>query len=523
MQSTALPDDPQALKALIGELVGELECRDAALDAKHHTITVLEQQIHHLQLQIAVLRRARFGRRSEKLDQQLSQLELMLEELQSTQAEAVADQPPKRDISRPRRRPLPGRLPRETQTHAPEVDACPACGGTLKPLGEDVTEVLEYVPASFKVVRIVRPKCACATCDAIVQAEAPSRPIARGLACPGLLAHVLVAKYADHLPLHRQSVIYAREGIDLPRSTLAEWVGGTHHLLRPLVAALRRYVLDTEKLHGDDTPIPVLAPGKGKTATGRLWTYVRDDRPAGSADPPAVWFAYSPNRQGKHPHQHLKSFEGTLQADAYAGFGKLYDTGRVLPAACWAHVRRKFYEIAKAQDSPLAQEALQHIGELYAIEAEIRGQPPPIRQVTRQARAGPLLEALHVWLQDTLHQVSRKSALAKAIGYTLKLWPALIRYRDDGRLEIDNNAAERALRAVALGRKNYLFAGSDAGGERAATIYSLIGTAKLNGLDPEGYLREVLTRIADHPVNRVDELLPWSIEGKPVGGIGQAA
>ncbi len=235
--------------------------------------------------------------------------------------------------------------------------------------------------------------------------------------------------------------LHAREGIDLPRSTLAEWVGGAHHLLRPRVAALRRYVLDTEKLHGDDTPIPVLAPGKGKTATGRLWTYVRDDRPAGSSEAPAVWFAYSPNRQGKHPHQHLKSFAGILQADAYAGFGKLYDSGRVLPAACWAHVRRKFYEIAEAQGSPLAEEALQCIGALYAIEAEIRGQLPKVRQAMRQARAGPLLDDLHQWMQDTLHKVSRKSVLAKAIGYTLKLWPALVRYRDDGRIEIDNNIA----------------------------------------------------------------------------------
>lgn len=523
MQTTVLPDDPQALKALIGELVGELERRDAELVARHHTITMLEQQISHLQMQIAVLRRARFGRRSEKLDQQLSQLELMLEELQSTHAEAVADQPPKSEAKRPVRRPLPDHLPRETQTHAPEAAACPACGGTLKPLGEDVSEILEYVPASFKVIRIVRPKCACSACDAIVQAEAPSRPIARGLAGPGLLAHVLVGKYADHLPLYRQSEIYAREGIELPRSTLAEWVGGAHHLLRPLVAALRRYVLDTDKLHGDDTPIPVLAPGKGKTATGRLWTYVRDDRPAGSSEAPAVWFAYSSNRQGKHPYQHLQSFEGILQADAYAGFGKLYDSGRVLPAACWAHVRRKFYEIAEAQGSPLAQEALQRIGALYAIEAEIRGQLPKVRQATRQARAGPLLDDLHQWLQDALHQVSRKSALAKAIGYTLKLWSALLRYRDDGCIEIDNNAAERALRAVALGRKNYLFAGSDAGGERAAAIYSLIGTAKLNGLDPEAYLREVMTRIADHPVNRVDELLPWSITAGAKDNLEQAA
>ena len=515
MLDAALSDDPQALKALIGELVGQL-------DAKHQAITSLEQRIADLQLQIAVLRRARFGRRSEKLDQQLSQLELMLEELHSTHADVAADKPARPAAKRPVRKPLPDHLPRETQTLAPETDACPTCGGHLKPLGEDVSEILEYVPASFKVIRIVRPKCACSTCDAIVQTEAPSRPIARGLAGPGLLAHVLVGKYADHLPLYRQSEIYAREGIELPRSTLAEWVGGTHHLLRPLVAALRRYVLETNKLHGDDTPIPVLAPGKGKTKTGRLWTYVRDDRPAGSQEAPAVWFAYSPNRQGTHPQQHLQSFEGILQADAYAGFGKLYDCGRVVPAACWAHVRRKFYEIAEAHDSPLAQAALQRIGALYAIEAEIRGQLPNERQAVRQARAGPLLDELHAWLTDTLHHVSRKSALANAIGYTLKLWPALIRYRDDGLVEIDNNAAERALRAVALGRKNYLFAGSDAGGERAAAIYSLIGTAKLNGLDPEAYLRDVLTRIADHPVNRVDELLPWSITAAAQDNLEQA-
>ena len=516
MLTTALPDDPQALKALIGELVGQL-------DAKHQAITSLEQRIADLQLQIAVLRRARFGRRSERLDQEIAQLELMLEELHSSHAEAVADRPPKPAAKRPVRRPLPDHLPRETQTHAPTETACPACGGTLKPLGEDVAEVLEYVPASFKVIRIVRPKCACASCDTIVQAEAPSRPIARGLAGPGLLAHVLVAKYADHLPLYRQSTIYAREGVDLPRSTLAEWIGGTHRLLRPLVAALRGYVLATQKLHGDDTPIPVLAPGKGKTATGRLWTYVRDNRPAGSTEAPAVWFAYSPNRKGEHPNKHLKAFEGILQADAYAGFGALYDSGKVVPAACWAHVRRKFYEIAQAHGSPLAQEALQRIGALYAIETEIRGQLPEVRQATRQARAGPVLEELHHWLQETLHGVSRKSALGSAIGYALKLWPALTRYRDDGRIEIDNNAAERALRAVALGRKNYLFAGSDDGGERAAAIYSLIGTAKLNGLDPEAYLRDVLSRIAEHSVNRVDELLPWRIAADYTNSLQRAA
>jgi hypothetical protein len=350
----------------------------------------------------------------------------------------------------------------------------------------------------------------CAGCDRIVQAPAPSRPIDRGLAGPGLLAHVLTAKFCDHLPLYRQSEIYAREGVDLDRSTLAKWVGESSSLLAPLVEVLRRYVLSADKLHGDDTPVPVLAPGTGKTKTGRLWTYVRDDRPSGSLDAPAVWFAYSPDRKGEHPQRHLAHFRGILQADAYAGFNKLYEDGLIQEAPCMAHIRRKFFDLMEAHQSPVATEAVERIALLYAIEKEIRGRSPDERRRVRNARARPLVESMHLWLKASLATLSRKSDTAAAIHYALSLWDAMVRYLDDGRIEIDNSAAERALRGVAVGRRNYLFAGSDRGGERAAVFYTLIGSAKLNGLDPEAYLQHVLTHIADHPINRIEELLPWN-------------
>ena len=498
---TNLPTDTQALQALVRVLAGDVKSKGLLIE--------------QLKAQIAKLKRMQFGKSSEKLDSQIAQLELQLDELQEDEGDAAAKSPAalqaliKGTPEKPYRKPLPDHLPREDEVHEPAC-TCPNCGGAMRKFGEDVTEILDYVPASFKVIRHVRPKLSCRLCETIVQSPMPSLPIERGRPGPGLLAHVLVAKYADHLPLYRQSGIYAREGVELERSTLADWVGRCAALLDPLIEALRKDVLFSAVLHGDDTPVPVLAPGLGKTKTGRLWTYVRDGRPWGSDQPPAAVFFYSPDRKGEHPQSHLKNFKGILHADGYAGFNAIFETGSVIEAACWAHVRRKFFDVHVANASPIAKEALDKIAALYAIESQIKGWPPDERRQTRQYHAAPLIAELKAWLDSTLQKLSGKSELAGAMRYALSRWKALTNYIHDGRTSIDNNAAERSIRGIALGRKNYLFAGSDNGGNRAAAIYSLIETCKLNTIDPEAYLRDILARIPDHKINRIDELLPWN-------------
>ena len=491
-----LPDDAGALKVLVQQLLG--------------TVKTQGLKIAQLEARLAKLRRMQFGQSSEKLSREIEQLELELDTLHEDQAREAAERPAvvQKLIEKPYRKPLPDHLPREEEVHEPAC-ACPNCGGALRRLGEDVTEVLDYVPASFKVIRHVRPKLSCRVCETIVQAPMPSLPIERGKPGPGLLAHVLVSKYADHLPLYRQSEIYAREGVDLERSTLADWVGRSAALLDPLAEALRRDVLSSAVLHGDDTPVPVLAAGLGRTKTGRLWSYVRDGRPHGSSQPPAAVFFYSPDRKGEHPQKHLKTFTGVLHADGYAGFNAVFEAGKAMEAACWAHVRRKFFDEHVDNPSATTTEALDRIGALYRIEDTIRGKPPDERWRVRQNDALPRLVALKTWIEATLPRLSAKTEVAKAMRYALGRWSALGRYLEDGTIEIDNSAAERSIRGIALGRKNWLFAGSDAGGERAAAIYSLIETCKLNDIDPEAYLRSILTNIADHPINRVAELLPW--------------
>lgn len=515
-QVDSLPDDVPTLQAMV--IAGLVELKNA--EAEAHALAL---QIAKMKFEIARLRHEKYGPSAER-STLLEQLALDLAELEETAsegetaahiaaAEAARDNVivPAFERRKPARRPLPDHLPRERLVH-PAPSVCASCGGaSLRKVGEDVTETLEVIPRHWKVISHVREKLSCRDCEKISQEPAPSHPIARGRAGPALLAQILYSKYGLHLPLNRQSAAYAREGIDLDVSTLADWVGAASATLAPLVQTIGAHILAAERIHADDTPVQVLA--RAKTRTGRLWTYVRDDRPFAGQGPPAAIFFYSRDRSGEHPEQHLASFAGLMQADAYAGFNRLYEErrkpGPVVEVACWAHARRKFFELARIAKAPIAIEAVARIDALFAIEREINGAPPDHRRAVRQDKSQPLIGGLEAFLRAERAKLSSKSETARAIDYSLKRWLALTRFLDDGRLCMSNNAAEREIRAIAVGRHNWTFAGSDEGGKRAAAIYTLINTAKLNNIDPQAWLTDVLARIADHPAKRIGELLPW--------------
>jgi transposase len=508
-----LPDDIAVLQtALTAERAARQQAEARASGA--------EAMVAYLKLLIAKMKRERFGRSAERGHKLLDQLELQLEELEASATEdEVAAGPAETDPTtihgstrkKPVRGPLPAHLPRE-RVVVPAPRSCPCCGGKLVKLGEDVTETLEVVPRQWKVIQTVREKFTCRSCEKITQPPAPFHVIARARAGASLLAMILYAKFGEHQPLNRQSETYAREGIELDVSTLADWVGACTASLAPLIELIRRHVLAGERLHGDDTTVPVLA--QDKTVIGRVWAYVRDDRPFAGPDPPAALFFYSRNRSGEHPNRHLAGYAGILQADAYAGFGDLYDArrrpGPITEAACWSHGRRKFFVLADLGKSPLALEAVRRIDEVFAIEREINGVAAEQRRAVREERIRPLIGALEGWMRSERARLSRHAEIAKAMDYMLKRWPAFTRVLDDGRICLSNNAVERALRGIALGRRAWLFAGSDRGGERAAAMYTLIATAKLNSVDPQAWLADVLRRIADHPASRLHELLPWN-------------
>ena len=500
----ALPDDPAVLQCMLREIVPELQGEN-----------------EKLWLLIQRLLRHRYGRRSEKLD--LDQLQLVLEDEEQSAAESdaaknAAEAPERRrrkEVANRNRGALPAHLPRYEVVIDIENKQCPCCGGTLHVIGDDRTEMLDLVPAQLRVKVVCRPRYGCRTCEgAVVQAPAPERPIDGGMATEALVAYIVVSKFCDALPLHRQAQMLKRQGIALDRSTLSAWVGRACWWLTPLYELVLGTVLSSDKVFADETTLPVLDPGRGKTKTGRLWCYAVDDRPWVGPTHPAAAYVYSENRRGEHPTKHLAAFRGTLQVDGYAGFSNLVEARKdasIRLAFCWAHARRPFYEIYTSTQSPLAAEVLTRIAKLYEIEADIRGQPPDVRQAIRQLRSRPLIEDLHLWLQDHLPRVPGWSDLAKAMRYALRHWDGLILYLDDGRLEMDTNAVERAIRPVTITRKNSLFAGSDAGARRWAIANTLIHTCKLNGVDPLAWLTDVLRRIVSGRSKNHDlhALLPW--------------
>jgi transposase len=540
LDTAAQPDDAVILRALLAERDAAIAERDAAIAERDAALAERDAQLRNagveiekLKIQLAALRRDHYGRSAERFAAEVGQLEMLIGDLEEDQAQGDAaaegsgHAPNRRGRGgsersrRPAvRRPLPEHLPRETVVHEP-VPAC-RCGCTdpsrLTRLGEDITEVLEKTPARLKVIRHVRPRYACRACETVLQAPAPDLPVERGRPGPGLMAHVLVSKYLDGLPLYRLSGILAREGVAIERQTLADWVGRGAWWLGPIAEAIGRHALSQRVVWTDDTPIRVLAPGRGRTREGRFWVYAFDPRPWGGAGPPAAFYRYSPDRRGERPRDHLAGFAGWLQADAYAGYEALTRPKGNTPSgithvACWAHARRKIHDVFEATRSPIAEEALGRIRALYAVEEAITGLAPGKRRAEREARSKPLLTELHSRMEAQRRRLSGKSALGKALQYALSRWDALTRYLEDGRLSIDNNLAERQLRGIAVTRRNFLFVGSDAGGERAAVIYTVAETAKLNGLDPEAYIGDVLDRLArGHPASRLGELLPWNVK-----------
>jgi transposase len=536
-------EDIETLRAALSVARAQGAAAQAELAIERAERSADQALIAHLKLQILKLNRERFGQSSERTARLLGQLELQLEELEAaaSEDELAAEQAKAQEAAqeaakttavaaftrrKPSRQPFPEHLPRERVVE-PAPTSCGCCGGTrLSKLGEDVTETLEAIPRQWKVIQHVREKFTCRDCEKISQPPAPFHVIPRGLYGPSLLAMILFEKFGQHQPLNRQAERYALEGLPLSLSTLADQVGACTVVLTPVFERIQAHVLAAERLHGDDTTVPVLA--KGKTDVGRCWTYVRDDRPFGGPDPPAAIFYYSRDRGGEHPKSHLEAYGGILQADAYGGYGQLYLAGRspgpVTEALCWAHARRKFFELAdiaagarkKARGktdvviSPMALEAVQRIDRLFDIERAINGLTAAQRLVARQDLSKPLVDDLKAWMVQARAKLSRGNEVAKAMDYMLKRWPAFARFLDDGRICLTNNAAERALRGIALGRKSWLFAGSDRGGQRAALMYSLIVTAKMNEVDPQAWLADVLDRIAGHPAHRIDELLPWN-------------
>ncbi len=531
--------DVDALRAALAAAEARADHAEAEAAAVKAQLSGDAALIAHLRLEIAKLTRTLYGQRSERTQRLLDQYELQLEELEASaaadalaaeRAAAKAAVPPPMGRRKPSRQPFPAHLPR-VRVVVPAPTACPCCGGArLSKLGEDITETLEVVPRQWTVIQTVRERFSCRACESVTQAPAPFHAVPRGWAGPSLLAMVLFEKYGQHQPLNRQAERYAREGVPLSLSTLADQVGTCAGVLEPLFRLIERHVMAAGRLHGDDTTVPVLA--KGKTSTGRVWVYVRDDRPFGGADPPAALFHFSPDRRGEHPQAHLTGWAGMLQADAYGGYGKLYVGERrptpIIEAACWAHARRKFFELADIEGAarqraqkkvaviaPLAIEAVRRMNELFAIEREVNGHPAAERLAVRSLRSAPIVAALEEWMRAERARLPGAAPVAKAMNYMLDRWPSFARFLDDGRVCMTNNAAERALRGLALGRKAWLFAGSNCGGQRAAFFNSLIVTAKLNDVDPQAWLADVLGRIASHPAQRLAELLPWNWRPSP--------